>query len=213
MREGARVIWQDPILRALTATTFAFELVGNGIGVVIMLFFVRDLHLQPLALGPVFGLGGMSALLGAVLTGRVVQRWGLGRALIGSLYVDTAGLLAVVVAGGPVPLVLALMSVGQATDAGRTVYEINAVSLLQSRAPERYAGRVFATYETLKSAAMLLGLAVGGVLGGIIGLRDVLALAFIADLLVPLFLVFSPLRTVHAINHEVSLECLAMQTS
>jgi hypothetical protein len=139
-----------------------------------------------------------------------VRRWGLGRALIGSLYFGTAGFLAVVVAGGPLPLVLVLMSIGQATDAGRTIYEINAVSLLQGRAPEEYAGRVFATYETLKSSAMLLGLVAGGVLGGVIDLRSVLVLAFIANMLVPLCLVFSPLRTVRGTSHEISLEGVAV---
>jgi predicted MFS family arabinose efflux permease len=102
------------------------------------------------------------------------------------------------------------MAIGQATDGGRAIYEITAVSLLQNRAPKGYAGRVFATYETLKSSAMLLGLAAGGILGGVIGLRNVLALAFIANMLVPLCLVFSPLRPVRGTSSEISAEGLAM---
>jgi MFS family permease len=204
--EGARAVWHDPVLRSLTMTTFVWEMVGSAIGVVIILFFVRDLHLQPLAMGPVFGIGGISAFLGALVASRVVRRWGLGRSLIGSLYFNNLGLLWVVVAGGPLPLILALLAAGQATDGGRTIYEINAVSLLQSRAPQGVVGRVFAVYETLKSSAMLLGLVAGGVLGAAIGLRNVLLLALLANLLVPLCLVVSPLRAIRGLGEESPAE-------
>ena len=208
--EGARAVWHDPVLRSLTMTTFVWEMVGNAIGVVITLFFVRDLHLQPLAMGPVFGIGGISAFLGALVAGKVVRRWGLGRSLIGSLYFNNLGLSWVVFAGGPLPLVLALLAAGQATDGGRTIYEINAVSLLQSRAPQGVVGRVFAAYETLKSSAMMLGLVAGGMLGGAIGLRNVLVLALIANLLVPLSLVFSPLRGIRRLAEESPAQSVAV---
>jgi len=208
--EGMRAVWRDPVLRSLTMTTFVWEAVGNAIGVVITLFFVRDLHLQPLAMGPVFGIGGISAFLGALVARKVVRRWGLGRSLIGSLYLNNLGLSWVVFAGGPLPLILALLAAGQATDGGRTIYEINTVSLLQSRAPPGVVGRVFATHETLKSSAMLLGLVAGGVLGGTIGLRNVLLLALLANLLVPLCLVFSPLRNIRGLEEESPAESIAV---
>jgi MFS family permease len=134
----------------------------------------------------------------------------LGQTLIGSLYVNNLGLLAIVVAGGPLPLVLALVAIEQATDGGRTIYEINVVTLLQNRVPEGMAGRVFATYETVRSTGMLLGLLAGGILGQVLGLRTVLALALAANLLVPLCLVFSPLRHLRTLQPDPSTERLAM---
>lgn len=208
--EGIRTVRHNPVLRALTLTAFVWDLVGSAVGVVIVLFFVRDLHLRPAALGPVFGIGGVSAFVGALIAGRLVRRWGLGRTLIGSLYVNNVGLLAVVVAGGPLPLVLTLLALAQATDGGRTIYEINAVSLLQSQATDGVAGRVFATYETVRSSAMLLGLLAGGILGQTIGLRGVLGLALGAHLLVPLCLVFSPLRGIREPTPEVLVELPAV---
>jgi len=208
--KGARTIWHDSVLRSLTITTFALEVAGGAIGVVIVLFFVRDLHLQALALGPIFGAGGISSLLGAVVTGKVVRCCGLGRSLIGSLYLNGIGLAWVALAGGPLPLVLFMLVMGQATDAGRTIYEINAVSLLQDRAPPGVAGRVFATYETLKSSAMLMGLVTGGVLGCVVGLRNVLLLALAVEVLIPLCLVFSPLRDKQLFMQERPIEGIAM---
>lgn len=192
--EGARAVWGDPILRAITVTECAWKLIDNSVGVVIMLFFVRDLHLQPATMGPVFGIGGISAFAGAVVAGRMLRRWGRGRAMIGGIYVNNIGLLATVAAGGPFLLILALLSLAQLTDGGRTIYEISALTLMQERAPSGKEGRVFATFETLRSGAMLLGIVSGGILGESIGLRPVLILAVVGGLLAPLFLVFSPMR-------------------
>lgn len=192
--EGAHTVWRNPVLRAVTAAGCAWELAGQPIGVVIMLFFVHDLHLTPLEMGPLFGIGGVSAFAGALLCTRVLRRFGLGPAMISSMYLNNLGLLALLLAGGPTWVLLVCVALEQLTDGGRTICEIGITSLLQAHAPERVTGRVFATYETLRSAAMVLGLVVGGVLGEMIGLRPVLILAFAANMLVPLCMVFSPVR-------------------
>jgi Na+/melibiose symporter-like transporter len=207
---GLQIVCRHPVLRAITLTTVVFELVGNAIGVVIMLFFVRDLHLTAGVMGPVFGIGGVSAFLGAVLCGRVVRRFGLGWALVWSLLFNNLGMLATVLAGGPLPLVIVLLSLAQTTDAGRTIYEITVTSVFQEEAPEGVAGRVFGTYETLKSAAMVGGLLAGGTLGQSIGLRPVLILALVANLLVPLVLVFSPVRRIRALADDPAPEQVAV---
>lgn len=192
-RLGIDTVWQDTVLRTLALTMFVWEGVGNVIGVVIMLFFVHDLHLAPAEMG-VFGVGGASAFMGALVAGRVVRRWGLGRTLIGSMLFNNIGLLAVLVAAGPMPVVLLILALGQATDAGRTVYTIHSLSMIQRRAPQHVAGRVNATFHMLRSAAMVLGLLVGGALGATAGLRGTLWLALVVSLLTPLLLVFSPVR-------------------
>lgn len=207
--EGARTVWHDPVMRALTATACAAEIAGQPIGVVIMLFFVHDLHLTPGEMGPLFGIGGVSAFVGAVVCTRVLRRFGTGPAMIGAMYVDSFGLLAVLLAGGPVWLVLFFVGLGQLADGGRAIYEIVGTTLLQMRAPEGVMARVFATYETLRSAAMLIGMLLGGILGEAIGLRPVLILALAANMLVPLCLLFSPVRRMRDIADEASSPSLA----
>jgi MFS family permease len=196
VRQGLRAIHRDRIVRTLALTAFTWDLMGSIIGVVILLFLVRTLRLAPLALGPLFGIGGFSAFVGAVLAQRIGRRFGLGRTLIGSLYVNNVGLLAIVVAGGPLALVLFLVAVEQSTDGGRAIYEIHSLSLRQRHVPEHLAGRVNATFTVLTSAAMLLGLAIGGILGQTIGLRETLLLALVGNMMVPLLLVFSPIRSI-----------------
>lgn len=192
-RLGIDTVWRDAVLRTLALTMFVWEGTGNVIGVVIMLYFVHDLHLAPAEMG-IFGVGGVSAFVGALVAGRVARRWGLGRTLIGGMLFNNIGLLATLVAAGPMPVVLLILAIGQATDAGRAIYTIHSLSMIQSRTPQHMAGRVNATFEMLRSTAMVLGLLVGGALGATAGLRGTLWLALIASLLTPLLLVFSPIR-------------------
>jgi MFS family permease len=191
---GALEVRRNHVLRSLTLSAIATELTGQPIGVVIMLFYVRDLHVQPALLGPIFGVGGISAFAGSLLCSRVVARWGIGRALIGSMYLKGLGLLGVILAGGPLPVIVILSVAAQLTDAGWSVHDIAITTLLQEWAPPSLRGRVFATYETARSASMLCGLVLGAGLGTAFGYRPVLIMAFVAGLLVPLVLILSPVR-------------------
>lgn len=199
LHTGMSIIHRDPILAPLAATQFAWDFVGSIIGVVILLFFVHDLHLMPVMLGPLTAIGGLSAFAGAVTAGRIVRRVGLMRTLIGSLYINNIGLLAVAVASGPPVLVVFLVALGQSTDAGRAVYEIHSLSLLQRRVPEHLAGRVNAIFTTVSAIAMALGLVAGGILGQDLGLRPTLFLALGGGMLVPLWL----LRCAGSISTEI----------
>jgi MFS family permease len=202
--EGVRCLWNDRVLRAVTFSTVLLELVGNTIGVVIVLFFIRELHVGAALLGPIIGLGGISSLLGAVFCTRVVRRWGLRGALIGALCFGEIGLFPVVLAGGPILLIVLLLCLGQTTDAGRSIYEINVTSLLQTHASQAVAGRVFAAYEALKSMALCGGLVLGGILGSSIGLRPTLFVTLAASTLAPLSLALSPVRRMRGASVRIS---------
>jgi hypothetical protein len=110
------------------------------------------------------------------------------------MFVKHAGLLAMVAAGGPLPLIVILAVAAQLTDAGWSVHDIAMTTLLQHAAPRDLTGRVFATVETVRSASMLIGLGLGALLGATVELRAVLLLAFLTGLLVPLILILSPVR-------------------
>jgi MFS family permease len=195
LTDGLREVARDPLLRPLTLSACAAEITSQPVGVVIMLFCLHDLHLTPALMGPIFGVGGISAFAGSVVCERIIRQIGLGHTLIGSIFLRHAGLLAMVVAGGPLPLILVLCVAAQLTDAGWSIHDIAVTTLLQETAPPHLAGRVFATYETARSASMLAGLGLGALLGAVLPLRAVLALAFLAGLLVPLVLILSPVRS------------------
>lgn len=196
VREGLLIVANNPVQRAIAAASVTEGLFGNMIGVVIMLFFVRDLHLTPGSMGPLFALGGVAAFGGAMAAPRLAARIGTGRTLILSVMADGVGTLCIAIASGPFLLVLALLAAEQIIgDSSATIYSINQVTLLQGSTPNSLQGRVNATIRFLSTGAMLMGLALGGWLGDTIGLRETLFVAAAGKFLVPLWYVFSPVRT------------------
>lgn len=193
--QGIRLLVSNPILRASAGASGTFNLFRNMVGVVIMLFFLRELNLQPIVLGPLAALGGVSAFVGALLAERLTQRWGLGRALLGSLLFTSLTTFLVPLAGGPLPLVLGLLAASQLLgDGAATIYEINQLSLIQAVTPDRLQGRINASNRFIEWAAMLVGLLIGGVLGQTIGLRPTLVVAAAGETMAWLWLLFSPVR-------------------
>lgn len=195
-REGVRVLFGEPILRALAIADGVNNLFGNIIGVVIMLFVLRDLHLSPGLSGVIFALGGISSLVGALLAGPALRRFGLGATLIGSTVLTIIGTAFMPMAMGPMWLVVLMLCVQQLLgDGAATIYIIHAASLRQAVTPNRVMGRVSATLRVGDWGFQLVGTLLGGVLGETIGLRGALVVAVAGKLLSLLWLWFSPVRS------------------
>ncbi|GAC1641006.1 MAG: MFS transporter [Chloroflexota bacterium] len=211
IREGLRSVAQDPIRRPIAGATWTAGVFDTMVGVVIMLFFVHDLHLQPAVMGPLFGIGGVASFFGAVMAPRVVWRWGLGRTLIGALLIGEIGLVCVACAAGTPLLVLGLLATQQIIgDSSATVYNINRVTLLQRCSPDRLLGRVNATVRFIETTAMMGGLLLGGILGQTLGLRPTLFVAAAGGFLAPLWYVFSPVRTLDSFPTESQPELVSV---
>ena len=112
------------------------------------IYLVDDLHLSPVLLGIVISAGGVGALAGSVLASRVIGRFGLGPALIGSAI--GASLIGVLtpLAGGPLLLATLMVFLPQLLGDGlQTIESVAELSLIQGVIPDRILGRVNATLE------------------------------------------------------------------
>lgn len=194
--EGLRLVGGSAILRPVAWVAGTQSVFQNIVGVVILLFYARDLHLSPVMMGLLAAFGGCSSFLAALMVERVTHRVGFGRTLVWGLVLGGFGVLLTATAAGPMWLAVAFL-VGQQLigDGGMTIYIINSASLVQGIAPDDIQGRLQATIRSAEWAGTLLGLIAGGVLGQLIGLRPTLLVAAAGTLLVPLWLVFSPVRT------------------
>src|SRR6185503_20597633 len=94
----------------------------------------------------------------------VTRCFGLGRTLIGTYYVDASLSLCMALAAGPLPLVVALLTIPQLTDGPGIIHGITRTSLIQATVPARLLGRVNASMQVSKEGAMLVGLLAGGTL-------------------------------------------------
>jgi MFS family permease len=177
-----RLVWADPILRALAGASATSKLGVHLFVAVLLLFLTRELGLEPAVMGLVFAIGGIGSFVGALLAERVTARFGLGRTLVATFVIGGAATLAYPLAGGPLWLIVTLIAVEQASDSASTVYNIARSSLVQAAAPDELRGRVNATLRVLDQSAMLAGLLIGGVLGELIGLRPTMFIGLIGAL-------------------------------
>jgi MFS family permease len=198
LAEGLRLLWRDPVLRASAGATGTLHLRYGIVGVVILLYWVNDLGLTPLLMGLIGGVGGVVSVLAALLAGRLTRRWGLGPVLIGGLALSGVTGLLLPLAAGPLPLIVGLLMLAQLGDGAHTIAGITETSLIQAVTPGHLLGRVHGGLRVVQWTAELVGLIAGGLLGELIGLRPTVAVGVGVGLLLPLWFILSPVRTMRA---------------
>lgn len=192
--EGLRLTWAHPARRAIAGAGAINALCGSLLETALVIFILRDLDISPALMGLSFGVGGVAAFVGAVATERVTAQLGLARTLRWSAWVSRGLGLLIPLAGGPIWLAFALITIPQLGDAAYTIYDISATSALQLVTPSRALGRVVASGSTLRSAGSLVGLALGATAGAALGPRGTLGVAMVGMLLGPLLLSLTPMR-------------------
>jgi MFS family permease len=194
IREGGAVVFRNPILRAIAATTATSNFFSSMGGAVLILFATRELGMDGLGVGLAFAVANVGALLGAVLAARLAGRLGVGRTLMAAVTLGSLTALLVPLASREVGfLLLTLGFFGEA--AGGTIYNINQVSLRQAITPDRRQGRMNASMRFVVWGVMPIASIVGGVLGTVIGIRATLVIAALGGLLQVAWLAVSPVRT------------------
>jgi MFS family permease len=194
--DGLRAVLTDPILRALGASWVAMSLASGMFGSVFLLFTSRELGFSPGVLGVIFGVGGLTSLVGAVFADRCRRRFGAGGAMVMGLASGGIGVLVMTAAPASMPGVAAALLVAQQviSDPGWTIYEVNQVSLRQAVAPERVLGRVNAGIRFAGLVAMLAGSLIAAVVADVYGARPVLVMGGLATLAGAAWLLLSPVR-------------------
>ena len=174
-------------LRHLTADRILLVTIG-GLAVAVLavvlldvgeVFLVTDLlHGGALTLG-MLSAGWMAGILiGSRLVSKISSQRGLAVVLTGAGAV--MGLTVLVPALWPVTvLTVAVFVIGGITNAAQNVTN---QALVRARTPEPLRGRVFSAKAAVIQGAFVLGIALGGVLIGLVGVRWTLAVAGLGSL-------------------------------
>lgn len=194
--EGLRTLWRDSRLRALAISGGLFNFFGNFIGTLYILYIVRQLHMSALIVGFLVAAGGVSALVGTFIAGRVIRRIGLGFSIGGMLaFYGLTGSLTVL-AHGPLWLAATFLFAAQLIgDASVSIYFIAEVSLRQAIIPNDLLGRVNASMQLVTRGALPVSAILAGILGEMIGLRLTIAIGVLGVISAGLWLLLSPVRT------------------
>ena len=190
---GLRFIYRSAIMRSALAATATVNLFVFGFEALFILFAVRDLHLAPGVVGLVLGGGAVGALVGSVLTLRIVRRLGLGPTFIAGCIVFAAPLAAVPFAVGPSARSLVLLAAVEfISGLGVMMLDISLGSIFLALIPDRLRSRVRGAYTVVNFGARPLGATLAGLLGSLLGVRQTLLVLAIGGTLAFVWLLPSP---------------------
>ncbi|MFJ4190878.1 MFS transporter [Kitasatospora sp. NPDC089509] len=173
--EGLRFVFHHRTLRSVALATGISNLVGLGgaLAAVLTAYALRDLGLSPGELGLALTVGNCGALLGAALSGRLIERAGLGRVLI--VAKSMSGIAVIILAtAAPARAVPTLIAATGIMACGITVYNIGQVSLRQAITPTGMQARMNASVRFAIWGTRPVGALAGGYLGSVLGTRPTL---------------------------------------
>ena len=142
------------------------------------------------------GVGNLGFLVGAVASPRLLKRLGFGTVLTLALLISGLGLLAVQASiFGPSAIMLAALWF--LSNIGLPIYNINQVSYRQTIVPDVVQGRMNATMRTFGYGAVAVGALVGGVVGLRYGILSAMTVGALISLIPVLIIWFGPVGRLH----------------
>jgi len=203
IREGLAFVRRTPTLMAKFVAGVALNLFYSIYFALFMLFAARELHLSAGLIGLALSAGAVGALVGSMLTNRVVKRIGLGVTFVLGSLVYPAALILVPFAGGPAWKGFVLFTVAEfLSGAGMMLLDIPGSTIQQAITPDRFRARVQGAYQAITYGARPGGALLGGLLAGQLGLRPVLVLAVVGGVLSAIPLFTSPIPHMRDIPDE-----------
>ena len=202
--EGLRFVFGNRMLTAIVATTGVSNFFTNMIAAVAVLLLTRQLGASAGVVGLLLATGSAGGVLGALASGRIINRVGQARAIWLVLVVTAPFAVLIPLVGRG--WLLSLYALGNLIIwFGGVVYNVAQVSFRQSICPDRLLGRMNASVRFLVWGTIPLGGVIGGVLGGTIGLRETMWVGAIGTILAPLSVLLSPLRKLRDIPETDSV--------
>jgi predicted MFS family arabinose efflux permease len=203
IKEGLSFVVRHPILRKVVACTGTANLFISMGFALEMVYLIRVLHVKPGYVGLVFSPAAIGGMVGGLVAGPLAKRIGSARIIwfspmvlgLPQFLVPLAqpGWGVLLYAGG----LFFLMTAG-------VVYNVAQVSYRQAITPPELLGRMNASVRFIVWGTMPIGVALGGVLGSAIGVRETLWVSVIGAWCAGLWVFFSPLRRMRDVDiHEV----------
>jgi hypothetical protein len=151
---GARFLYQDRPLRAVTASTMLFAVTAGAAGAATYAVVTVGLGQPPEFVGVLTSVMGVGAIAGGFLSGRLITRLGeLGAVGIGVLAYSTA--IAGLTMPSPVTAIPAMALAG----VGVTLPAAGRLTILQRRTPAERMARVSFALDSVANTAQLVTMA------------------------------------------------------
>ncbi len=200
---GWRTLMAEPRVRPLLLM-FTLQMVFFAFfGSLYALFALKTLLMSPAILGVTIAVGGVGALLGAVMAPWSTRVLGVGPAIIVCGAIAALSFFLIPLApADPVMGMLFLMASQLLGDAFGVAAIIPTTSLQQTLIAPDALGRVGAIFQVARGAGFVAGAAIGGVLASAVGVRETLAVACVGLLVATLSPAFSPLLRLRTLDQS-----------
>ncbi|MDF2694329.1 MAG: Major facilitator superfamily permease [Labilithrix sp.] len=162
LREGLAWVLGNPYLRTIAASTATFNFFWSMMQAILLVYLARTLEWSPALIGVIFAVGQVGYLAGALTTGRISKRIGVGPAIVAGAMCGVATILiplAPVDTYGAIPYVGVAMVV---SSFGVVLYNVTQLSMRQAITPERLQGRMNSVIRFIVWGVMPLGALLGG---------------------------------------------------
>jgi MFS family permease len=191
---GLRYVFGSPTVRLALGATTTINFFNFFFFALFVLYATRYLDVRPGVLGVVLGAGAVGGLIGAVLTGPIVRRIGVGPAFVLGCVLFPMPLVLVPLAGGARWVVLGCLFLAEfGSGFGVMLLDISFGAISAALVPDRLRARVTGAFNVVNYGVRPLGAFLGGVLGSAIGVRETLWIAVVGAIAGFVWLLPSPL--------------------
>jgi MFS family permease len=198
--DGYRFIAGVQVLRLMAISGALLGAASGIIGGMITLFAISEIGIKPGPLGLIYGVGGVSSLVGALFATRVTKRLGVGRTMALGLF--SYGVVGFLIPLAPTQIWIAIIFFLMPQifgDGFWIMHDINKTSLQQAIIPENYLGRVIGAMKVSELLAALIGVSIAGVVAETVGLRVALAIGSVIWLFAGIVYLHPAIRSIKTI--------------
>jgi MFS family permease len=187
---GARFLWQQPVLRALTVLLTFFIFATEGLPDVLIFYLKHDLSQGDGVVGVVLAIAALGTVAGALAVAPLRRRLGFGACWTGSVLLCGLAVGGLGMSGSVPPVaLLAAVYLGCTSVAG-----ICSMSLRQQITPDHLLGRVTAAFWTIHFSLGPIGVALLTWAAGHFGVEAACLASAAACLLLGAAALFTPIR-------------------
>jgi MFS family permease len=191
---GLLFLARDPLMRPILLSVATINLFNFGFQALFILYVTTMLGVSPGLLGAALGAGAVGGVIGAVIATSVGRRLGLGGAYTLGCVVFPVPLVLVPLVTGPSEAILAMLfAVEFLAGLGVQILDVNAGAVITARTPDAIRARAGGAFRFINYGIRPVGAFLGGLLGGVFGVRETLFLVTIAASVGVLWLVRSPI--------------------
>jgi MFS family permease len=192
---GVRYVAGHRVLRALASTVALGYLFSTIADSILILFLVTERQFSPALIGLAFTLGSIGVITGALVTSRLTKVIGVGPMIVLAAVAEGLSWLPVAIAPDSL-LFLGLTITIAALSFFGMMWNVSAMSLRQAITPAGMRGRMNATMRFVSWGTIPVGYAVGGFLGGVIGLHNTIWVGAIGSVISFVPVALSPIRQI-----------------